>query len=133
MKTKQNSPSFDYYLRLTEAALRATVLEHIESKLDLDQEDLAMPDTARAPDGPLRMRGYTEWASAAPPTVSVGWDWVTTQPGQLLLDRSSFRTNVMLIDGGGADCGHEATVLALTHLVEGLDWKSAVLAALRAG
>lgn len=131
MKTEQNSPSFDYYLRLTGAALRATALEHIESKLDLDLDDLAMPDTARASDGPLQMRGYTEWASTAAPTVSVGWDWVTTQPGQLLLDRSSFRTNVMLIDGSGADCGQEATVLALIHLVEALDWKSAVLGALR--
>ena len=31
MKTDQESSSFDYYLRLHEATLLATVLEHVES------------------------------------------------------------------------------------------------------
>lgn len=129
---KESSPtSFDYYLRLREATLLATVLVHIESGLDIDLERPVVADPARASGGAPAMRGYTEWASPTTPAVSVGWDWITTQPGQLLLDGSSFRTNVMLIDGHGADRGHEATVLTLTRVVEALDWKSAVLQALR--
>lgn len=132
MKTDQASTSFDYYLRLHEAALLATVLEHIESGLDIDLESQAPPAAAEASSDALSMRGFTEWASSTSPAVSVGWDWITTQPGLLLLDGSSLRTNVMLVDGQGTDRGHKATVLNLVRLVEGFDWQSAVLGALRA-
>mgnify|MGYP006259950475 CR=1 FL=1 len=65
------------------------------------------------------------------PQVSVGWDWTLTGPGELTLDRHSIRTNVMLVDDQGVDCGQQLTVEAVVRAIGCCDWQPVVLDALQ--
>jgi hypothetical protein len=121
----------DYYVRLQAQPLWATPLAHLESGIDTDDDgefSFRRFDSASALPS---IRGFTEWVSDAQPSLSVGWDWTLVGPEQLALDRSSIRTNVMLVDSHGIDCGQEATVQAVIRLIEQTPWQGVVLQALR--
>ncbi|MEW6707924.1 MAG: DUF4902 domain-containing protein [Pseudomonadota bacterium] len=121
----------DFYVRLQAQKLRTTLLTHLESGVDTEDEDESSVrkfDSACALDS---IRGFTEWVSQCEPAASVGWDWVLTGPEQLALDRNSIRTNVMLVDAQGVDCGQEATTRAVIRLIELTPWQPVVLQALR--
>jgi hypothetical protein len=125
------TPVMDFYVRVQAQALSGTVLTHLESGVDTDDEDeltLRKFDSACALPS---IRGFTEWVSQSEPVVSVGWDWVLTGPNELKLDRNSVRTNLMLVDAQGVDCGQEATVHAVVRLIEQTPWEAAVLQELR--
>jgi hypothetical protein len=125
------SSVIDFYVRLQAQPLWTTSLAHLESGIDTDDDDefaFRRFDSASALHS---IRGFTEWVSDGQPPVSVGWDWTLTGSEQLTLDRNSIRTNVMLIDAQGVDCGQEATVHAVIRLIEQTPWQSVVLQALR--
>ena len=115
------SISADSYIRLTLEQLQAVRLEHLISDIDADRPPAGGAATATA------ISGYTEWASAEVPRVSLGWDWELApyegglRPRRLGLPRS----NVMLVDAAGADLGPAASDAALARLVDQMDWQRA--------
>jgi hypothetical protein len=123
-------PVLDYYVRLPEAALLATQLSHLGSGIDFHEGAEAVARRGADSEALSAIRGYTEWVSKSKPTVSVGWDWMLTGAQQLALDVHSVRTNVMLIDADGVDCGQQATVRAVIRLIGRCAWQAEVLQAL---
>ncbi|HWW71910.1 MAG TPA: DUF4902 domain-containing protein, partial [Duganella sp.] len=57
----------DSYIRLSLEQLQAVRLEHLISDIDADHPPAGGEATV--------ISGYTEWASAEVPRVSLGWDW----------------------------------------------------------
>lgn len=121
--------TMDYYVRLNAAALLSLPMTHLESAVDSD--DGAPLRQGEAASLLPCIRGYTEWVGLAQPQVSMGWDWTLTGPGELTLDRHSVRTNVMLVDEQGVDCGQQLTVEAVIRAIARCDWQPVVLGALR--
>ncbi len=119
----------DYYVRLSAAALLSLPLAHVESAVDSDDgAPLCQGESASLL--PC-IRGYTEWVGLTQSQVSIGWDWTLTGAGELTLDRHSIRTNVMLVDEQGTDCGQQLTVEAVIRAIARCDWQAVVLGALR--
>lgn len=127
----RGSNVIDFYVRLAAQQLGAMVLTHLESCIDTYDQNEPTPREFNSACAPPSIRGFTEWGSQFPSAASVGWDWVLTGPRQLELDRNSIRTNLMLVDANGKDCGQEATVLAVTRLIEQTPWQAVVLQAVR--
>lgn len=124
-------PSMDYYVRLTADELLRTPLAHLESAVDTDDGGDAPARLGEAACLLPCIRGYTEWVGRLQPGVSVGWDWTLTGHEELTLDAHSLRTNIMLIDGQGADCGQQRTTEAVIGVVSQCGWQAVVLGALR--
>ena len=113
------SISPDSYLRLSLEQLQAVRLEHLISDIDADRPPAGGEATA--------ISGYTEWASAEAPRVSLGWDWeLAPHDGGLRPRRLGLpRGNVMLVDADGADLGPAASDAALARMVDQMDWQRA--------
>jgi len=62
--------SEDGYVRLTLEAFLVTSLVHLVSGLDEDSPLISQEGGSLA-----RISGYTEWVSATPPIITLGWDW----------------------------------------------------------
>jgi hypothetical protein len=123
--------SLDFYVRLTADELLATPLAHLESAVDTDDGGDAPSRLGEAARLLPCIRGYTEWVGQGRPNVSVGWDWTLTGQEELTLDPHSLRTNVMLIDEHGVDCGQQRTAAAIIRAISACGWQAVVLAALR--
>jgi hypothetical protein len=121
----------DYYVRLQAQPLLGTALAHLESGIDTDDEDQSSFRRFDSASALPSIRGFTEWVSSTGPEVSVGWDWTLVGTERLALDRNSIRTNVMLVDAQGIDCGQEATVRTVIRLIDQTPWQGVVLQALR--
>lgn len=111
------SISADSYIRLSLEQLQAVRLEHLISDLDADPAPTGGEATA--------ISGYTEWASAEAPRVSLGWDWELAPHDGGLRRLGLPRSNVMLVDAAGADLGPAASDAALARLVDRMDWQRA--------
>lgn len=115
----------DGYIRLRPDVLRGIPLVHLASGLDEEEHDGAAGAAVSA------IRGYTEWASASTPAISMGWDWrmeTLVRPIRVVREESP-RSNIMLVDELGNDIGPDKTASHLETLVETLDWKPIVIAA----
>lgn len=116
------SISADSYIRLSFEQLQALRLEHLISDIDADH-----PLHARGEATAVAISGYTEWASAEVPRVSLGWDWeLRPHDGGLRPRRLGLpRGNVMLVDATCADLGPAASATALAYLIDQMDWQRA--------
>lgn len=116
----------DGYIRLPRGALGQIRLVHLVSGLDEEERTGAVGAVHSA------ICGYTEWATASAPAVSVGWDWhIDTLSRPLSAAcRDTPRSNVMLVDEQGRDIGPDRTARCLRRLVEGMEWKPVVLDAI---
>ncbi|USX20863.1 DUF4902 domain-containing protein [Oxalobacteraceae bacterium OTU3REALA1] len=116
------SISADSYIRLSLEQLQALRLEHLISDIDADH-----PPHADGEATAIAISGYTEWATAEAPRVSLGWDWeLAPHDGSLRPRRLGLpRGNVMLVDAAGADLGPAASAAALARLVDQMAWQRA--------
>ncbi|UXH77463.1 DUF4902 domain-containing protein [Roseateles amylovorans] len=132
MKETDASAPFDFYVRLHEAALSRMAWVHLESGLDLldEQDDRPCNRLVEGAQLGSEIRGYTEWISESLPVVSFGWDWSMTLTGTLQLNRHSIRTNLMLLDECGRDLGRLASVQGVMRLIDQREWQAAVLSAM---
>jgi hypothetical protein len=123
----------DFFVRLRAAELRDLPLAHQESVVDMDDGEARLPNRGEAASLLPSVRGYTEWIGQGRPDVSIGWDWTVRDTGALMLDRHSVRTNVMLVDDHGVDCGQRQTVEAVIGVISRCPWQAVVLRALQGG
>jgi hypothetical protein len=121
----------DFFVRLSAAELRDLVLTHQESAIDMDEGESRFLGPYEAASLLPCIRGYTEWVGLTRPEVSIGWDWTLPDTGELLLDRHSVRTNVMLVDDRGVDSGQRLTVEAVIGTISCSHWQAVVLQALQ--
>ena len=114
--------STDGYVRLTLERLQAIPLSHLISGVD---------DTI--PTAPMCAAavktGYTEFISANPAALTLGWDWrMDNMVGRIKLTRiDDPRSNIMLQTKDGIDLGSHTTTLLLSSFVDSLDWQTATL------
>ena len=115
--------SEDGYVRLTLKTFLVTPLVHLVSGLDEDS-----PVPSQEGGSLARISGYTEWVSATPPTITLGWDWwLDVSRGQLGYVRSSApRCNVMLVDAMQRDLGAAQTSVLLEAAIDALAWREEV-------
>jgi hypothetical protein len=119
------TPSDDGYLRLSQAKLRAIPLVHLISGLDMDPAGtLSASVGATLAD----IAGFTEWASLTTPALSLGWDWLLEafDRGVRCLRLGEPRSNIMLVDRHSRDMGHMQTAVALSLVVDEMDWHETV-------
>lgn len=125
--------NLDCYVRIADNQLPRIRLIHLQSGVD---DDESMDEHKLKGEGALltcEISGYTEWVGESVPATSLGWDWVMAPPaGELMVRAGSIRTNIMLVDEQGADCGLEATVQACGRLLAQWTWQPEVLAAIGA-
>ena len=122
-------PSPDGYVRLSESALAALVLDHVASGLDssllAELRDSAID---------ARLAGYTEWhrpASAGVAYLTVGWDWYLERAtGAFVIAGGDVRSNIMAVDATGADLGMFRTAVVLAARPAHVDWPAAVASSL---
>ncbi|HWP20834.1 MAG TPA: DUF4902 domain-containing protein, partial [Burkholderiaceae bacterium] len=127
-------------IRLRARSLYTLPLLHLYSEWDpaADQGDLPGRAEEAPTARPLRcgqalpeLWGYSEWAGASDPLVSVGWDWrVRWGPGTLAWDAGELRTNLMLVDERGQDLGVAPTQLLLQRRLMAMGWERTVASAL---
>lgn len=123
----------DFFVRLNATELRDLPLAHHASAVDMDDGEAGLLGRREAASLLPCIRGYTEWIGLARPEVSIGWDWTLADSGELTLDRHSVRTNVMLVDERGVDCGRRLTVEAVIGTIARCEWQPVVLQALQGG
>lgn len=123
----------DFFVRLSAAELRDLPLAHKESAVDVDDGEARLSNSGEAASLLPSVRGYTEWIGHGRPDVSIGWDWTVRYTSALMLDRHSVRTNVMLVDDRGVDCGQRQTVEAVIGAISRCPWQPVVLRALQGG
>lgn len=80
----------------------------------------------------LAMRGHTEWSAASLPTLCLEWDmiWRTLPPLYGWWRDGEVRGNLQLITGSGIVHPLSTQRLALSALVDAIDWQSEVERAL---
>jgi len=120
--------SGDGFIRLTLAQLRIVPLTHCCSDLDIEGE---LPHSVAA--SLATICGFTEWASATWPAISLGWDWrLEAHGGRPHCARiGDARSNVMLIDDDARDCRNGATARCLAEVIDRLDWPGTIIEYLR--
>ena len=124
-----HGPSPDGYVRLSESALAALVLDHVASGLDAsllaELRDSAID---------ARLAGYTEWhrpASAGVAYLTVGWDWYLERAtGTFVIAGGDVRSNIMAVNATGADLGMFRTAAVLAARLAHVDWPAAVASSL---
>jgi hypothetical protein len=121
------SISADGYVRFAPARLRAIGFVHCLSGLDPDPLD---EFSAGAGATTAVIAGFTEWASATRPALSLGWDWVAEVLGsRLRYCRSGEpRSNILLLNPQQRDLGYEQNLIALGLAVDELHWQDTVAA-----
>ncbi len=123
----QNTP--DYYVRVRAVHFQCAALRHIRSEVEgTDAEGLS-----RAWEGASAsaLFGSSEWVTESDPPVSLGWDWMLTTSGDVLMNRHSIRTNLMLVDHDGSDLGHTVSIETVVRTIENFAWQRHVLLALQ--
>lgn len=102
----------DYYVRISAYTMSGIRLRHHFSEVTCFS----------------RHEGFTEWiAEVDYSLVCVSWDWVRLSDGGIAQPRCrQVVTNVMLIDHYGFDQGIDLTEVALSRLVDQIDWKTVV-------
>lgn len=111
--------SNDGAVRISEAALAELKLVHLVSGIDGD----APPATMRRADG-APISGYTEWVSAGPPGVTIGWDWqMGAAPGSTLRRLGAPRCNLMLEDNIVKHASQYVLATLLCELIDKLAWQ----------
>ena len=116
----------DGLLRLSLDELLSLPIEHLMSGVDTELAGTC-PVALRECGRQTVISGYTEWASATSPAVSIGWDWQL----QLSQAQQTFewarlgqpRTNVMLVYAAGGDTGRIKNLELLTTVVDALPWQ----------
>jgi hypothetical protein len=112
----------DGFLRLELATLKQTDFNHIISVVEDEETSPAA----------LVVSGYTEWASAFTPRISIGWDWqLSIQDKQASISKAgSARINVMLVDAAQGDLGFWQSVDLVDQFIDTLPWEHVVRAQL---
>ena len=112
--------SEDGYVRLTLETFLVTPLVHLVSGLDEDS-----PIHSQEGGSLARISGYTEWDSATPPIITLGWDWwLDVSQGQTVYVRlSAPRSNVMLVDAMQRDLGPAKTSVLLEAAIDAFAWR----------
>jgi hypothetical protein len=114
---------FDTYVRLPVADLAGTKPWHLQSGVDEDPLETADSDGT--------LNGFTEWAAGNQPVLSMGWDWTFDRESRLLTAHwHTLRTNIMVVNDGGADLGREGTRTCIADLMTTVGWESATAHAL---
>ncbi|MDE2077542.1 MAG: DUF4902 domain-containing protein [Burkholderiales bacterium] len=98
---------------------------HVISRVDIDA---IQPIASCGRD--TNVTGYTEWLSLEISTVTLGWDWA------LIVDRGEVRciridaprSNVLLVDSHGNEYHWQANLVALSTIVDAVDWTDQTLA-----
>jgi hypothetical protein len=110
----------DGTLRLPLEQLRTLHLQHFLSGLD--------PDSPPAGEGAwlTSITGFTEWVSAAPPLVTVGWDWqMHGDASRARLRRvGPPRSNLLLESHTLEPVDMDMQDHLLQRLIDALDWEN---------
>jgi hypothetical protein len=111
--------SSDGLIRLTIDELFSVALVHLVSGVDADE-----PPPTDACGRMTAISGYTEWASAREPAISIGWDWrIQVDAAHLCWKRAGMpRTNIMLVDVCGNDSDWQCNLQRLATVVDALPW-----------
>jgi hypothetical protein len=110
--------SNDGYVRLTVLRLQAITLRHLVSGVDD-----CLPGKASATD---TQTGYTEFISAPPAALTLGWDWRLdrSQPCPALTRVDEPHSNIMLVTHDHIDLGPHTTAMLLAAFVDTLPWQA---------
>ncbi len=129
MNTNETQGASDFYVRSGELNFQRVLLRHVQSELELTSE----PNPSRDSEGASAsvLCGCSEWVTESDPPITAGWDWTVTPSGDVLLNRHSVRTNLMLIDESGNDLGHVVSIAAVVRRIEQLPWQRCALWVLR--
>lgn len=129
MKTNETQGACDFYVRSGELHFQRMLLRHVQSELELTNE--ASPSHESEGASASVLCGCSEWVTESDPPITAGWDWAVTASGDVLLNRHSVRTNLMLVDENGNDLGHVVSIAAVVRRIEQLPWQHSALSALR--
>lgn len=129
MKTNETQGACDFYVRSDEWHFQRMLLRHVQSELELTNEVNPSRESEGASASVLC--GCSEWVTESDPPITAGWDWAVTASGDVLLNRHSVRTNLILVDENGNDFGHVVSIGAVVCRIEQLPWQHSALSALR--
>lgn len=129
MKSNETQGASDFYVRSGETHFQRLPLRHVQSELELTSELQPLRESEGASASVLC--GCSEWVTESDPPITAGWDWTVTTSGDVLLNRHSVRTNLMLVDASGQDLGHVVSIAAVVRRIEQLPWQHSALSALR--
>jgi hypothetical protein len=104
--------SHDFYHRISLNELSALEWAH-----DFSVVEETLEDGNRS--------GATEWrANTLGAVLSLGWDWIETNPKTLEVEaESGVRTNMLIVDKNGYDFTVAASESCLLFLISKLDWQ----------
>ncbi len=113
----------DGYIRVRRQELADIHLLHLLSGISGEVVQVGIP----AHPG-TRVFGYTEWATAQTPAISIGWDWALDTPDSPVPKRHGKPySNLMIVDANGRDVGMEESATLLCDVADRLSWQSMVL------
>jgi hypothetical protein len=115
----------DTFVRLSLSELLTRDFSHVVSRVDVDPSQ-PIASCGRA----TSVTGYTEWLSLELSTVTLGWDWaLIVDQGQVRCIRiDAPRSNVLLVDSHGHEYHWQANLVALSTIVDAVDWTGQTLA-----
>lgn len=115
----------DTFVRLSLSEILSMDFSHVVSRVDIDsRQPIAYCGRATS------VTGYTEWLSLDLSTVTLGWDWaLIVDHGEVRCIRiDAPRSNVLLVDSHGQEYHWQANLVALSSIVDAVDWTSQTLA-----
>ena len=107
------------YVQLAMNDLPAIQLEHLSSAIDTS---ISLPDSLA--DRADVLTGYTEWTGRwLERSLTLGWDWAFMDESILLIHPEEIRSNIQVIDAGGAPTTAAQTRRHLAVWIETLPWR----------